>query len=40
MYKFGGDGKPLLNFTAADIQDLINRGWVGGSVPPGWRQPV
>ena len=40
MYKFGGDGKPLLNFTAADIQDLIDRGWVGGPVPPGWRQPV
>jgi len=29
--------KPLRNFGAAEIQDMIDRYWAGGPKPPGWR---
>jgi hypothetical protein len=31
------NGKALRNFGAAEIQDMIDRYWVGGPKPPGWR---
>jgi len=32
----GGSGEPVM-FTAVEIQDMIDRYWVGTEKPPGWR---
>jgi len=34
---FDDAGKPLRNFGAAEIQDMITRYWAGGPKPPGWK---
>ena len=40
MYAMNGDtGKPLDNFSSGDIQGLINVGWAGGPLPPGYTAP-
>lgn len=36
----GDTGTPLKNFGASEIQDMINRYWAGGPVPPGFKQPA
>lgn len=33
---FDGAGKPLRNFTVAQIADMISRYWSGGPKPAGW----
>lgn len=31
---------PLLNFTASEIQGMMEAGWAGGPIPPGYTSPV
>ena len=35
----GGTGKPLDNFSADAIQQMIDSGWAGGPVPLGYNDP-
>jgi hypothetical protein len=40
FYSTGEDGTPLKNFTAVEVQALIDSSWSGGPVPPGYNAPA
>lgn len=39
LYSTGSDGNPVKNFTAGEIQAMIDTGWAGGVVPEGFNAP-
>ena len=39
QYKVGDGGQPLSNFGVDEIQAIIDQGWSGGTIPPGFTPP-